>query len=200
MNDIDAAASGIRAVESRGDYRYQQDFTADGARDRKVGAYGIVQSKWPTLTESLGYRGAQWQDPKMQDVIAKEALKRHYEQLGSWELAVVAFRFGSPVAQFLKESGYTEPESMESSGYGNVANYVRSVRRSETRIEQPVEGRLKPPEQDPTKSPQLDRAQSIIRDRLVGMRNANRNAKEVSDGSNEDIQQVGDTDVPAATQ
>ncbi len=200
MNDIEAAAAGIRGVESRGDYSYQQDVSADGGRDRKIGAYGIIQSKWPALVNSLGYTGADWQDRKMQDVVAKEALQRHYENLGTWELAVVAFRFGAPIARYLKEKGYVEPEAMEADGQARIAEYVRSVRRNDTRTQQPVEGRLKPPDPQAQNSPQLDRSQSIIRDRLIGMRNANRRAKEVDDGNNVEQQQGGDTDIPAATE
>ncbi len=199
MNGLEGAAAGIRAVESRGDYSYQQDFSADGARDRKIGAYGIVQSKWDGLVESLGYAGAKWDDRKMQDMVANKALQKHYDNLGSWELATIAFRFGTPVAQYFKDKGYTEPKDMEADGYGSIANYVRSVRRSDTRIEQPVEGRLGKQEQ-PSVSPQLTKAQGVIRNNLVMMRNANKRAKEVGDGSNTGEQQDGNQDIPAATQ
>lgn len=177
MDTVEQAQQSIRTVESRGNYTHQQGVTVQGQRDRKVGAYGILESKWEGLVDSLGYQGARWDDRKMQDVVAREALTRYHTSLGSWELAVVAFRFGLPVARKLQKDGYTEPQDIEASGYPGVATYMRSVRRNEPKTQQPVEGSIPVPEEinmPPKKTPALNKAEGIIRDKLVFMRDAQR--------------------------
>ena len=175
MENVDQAMSAVRRLESNGNYRAQQRVNINGLLDYKVGAYGIVQSKWAGLAASLGYMNAGWQDRKMQDIIAKEKLEHDYKELGSWELAVVSFRYGMPIARHLIETENVEPEAIEMAGYEGIANYVRSARNF-TKQDHPIEGKLRtgPVENEPKSSPKLRRSESIVKNQLVSMRNAQR--------------------------
>ena len=53
MHDLESAALAIRQMESANDYTRQQDIRANGQNDRKLGAYGILESTWDGLTVSL---------------------------------------------------------------------------------------------------------------------------------------------------
>ncbi len=176
MNNIDQALSAVRMMESSGDYRSQQSVRIDGSVERKVGAYGFVESNWGALTEALGYPGARWTDRKMQDLVAREKLERDYKELGDWKLAVMAFRYGTPVARFAQEKGYTEPKDIELAGFPKVADYMRNVDKN-TKKDYSVEGKLpqSPAGGGPAKpNPTLGRAQNIVRSTLVSMRDAER--------------------------
>ena len=206
MKDLESAAYAIRQMESANDYTRQQDIRVNGQNDRKVGAYGILESKWDALTVSLGYTGANWQDRKAQDVIAKEKLKRDYEALGSWELAVIAFRYGRAIANQFKEQGILQPKDMENAGYKGIGRYLRDTRRGVSDPERPIEGAL--PTMTPPNgvtpraqpAPDLKRSEDIVRNRLVGMRDQQRKRGVTEDGSNSQEQQDGNQNVSAEAQ
>ena len=191
-------------MESADDYQRQQDIRANGQNDRKVGAYGILESKWDGLAVSLGYTGANWQDRKAQDVIAKEKLLRDYKALESWELAVIAFRYGRPVADHFKEQGILEPKDMENAGYKGVGRYLRDTRRGVSDPERSIEGSLPTPPngQKPRTqpNPQRKRSEDVVRNRLLGMRDQQRKRGATTDGSDSTVEPVGNTDVPDITE
>ena len=200
MDNIEQARQAIRMMESNGSYNKQQDILIDGTRQRKVGAYGILESRWGVLASSLGYTNARWQDPKMQDLIATEKLTRAYEELGTWDLAVMSFRFGSPVARQMSEQGYTQPLDAEIDGNKEISDYMRAVNRM-VKTDVKVSGRMEKPQVEGQEkpSPALSKSQNIVKRTLVGMRNAQR-GREVPDGSEQDIEPVGDTDIPEGTE
>lgn len=201
MDTLEHAAAAVRRMESENNYQRQQDIRANGQRDRKVGAYGILESKWAGLSESLGYTGANWRDRKAQDVIAKEKLRRDYEALGSWELAVVAFRYGRPVAQHFADQNIVSPREMQDAGFEGVGGYVRDIRRNVADPERKVEGTVNTATAATPLPPNRKKAENVVRRQLVGMRNAQRNMKEVTpDGSDTEVEQSGDTDVPAVAE
>ena len=204
MRDLESAAHAIRRMESADDYQRQQDIRANGQNDRKVGAYGILESKWDGLAVSLGYTGANWQDRKAQDVIAKEKLLRDYKALESWELAVIAFRYGRPVADHFKEQGILEPKDMENAGYKGVGRYLRDTRRGVSDPERSIEGSLPTPPngQKPRTqpNPQRKRSEDVVRNRLLGMRDQQRKRGATTDGSDSTVEPVGNTDVPDITE
>ena len=204
MKDLESAAYAIRRMESADDYQRQQDIRANGQNDRKIGAYGILESKWDGLAVSLGYTGARWQDRKAQDVIAKEKLLRDYKALESWELAVIAFRYGRPVADHFKEQGILEPKDMENAGYQGVGRYLRDTRRGVSDPERSIEGSLPTPPngQKPRTqpNPQRKRSEDVVRNRLLGMRDQQRKRGATTDGSDSTVEPVGNTDVPDITE
>ena len=206
MDGLEKAAAAIRQMESANDYSRQQDIRANGSRDRKVGAYGLLESRWDALSTSLGYTGARWQDRKAQDVIAKEKLRRDYEATGSWELAIVAFRYGRQVAMHFKEQDIHQPKDMENAGYTTIGRYLRDTRRGVSDPEQTVEGTIRDleypkgpndgnvPEPQTQASPDRKRSEDIVRNKLVGMRDAQKR-RGVTNGDDSEQQQDGDTGV-----
>ena len=204
MKDLESAAYAVRRMESAEDYTRQQDIRANGQNDRKVGAYGILESKWDGLAVSLGYTGAKWQDRKAQDVIAKEKLTRDYKALESWDLAVVSFRYGRAVADHFKEQGITEPKDMENAGYKGIGRYLRDTRRGVSDPERSIEGSLPTPPngQKPRTqpAPQRKKSEDVVRNRILGMRDQQRKRGVTTDGSDGDIQQDGNQGLPDATE
>lgn len=174
MQTIEEAMEAVRTVESDRDYTRQQMVSVAGSTDTKLGAYGILKSKWAQLAADSGYAGADWHDPKAQDVIAREKLQRDYEQLGSWEMAALAFRYGTQAARALSKAGYIEPKSIEDAGYKNMGKYVRALRAQQPQTDAPVEGRLVEPVKKSaiSASPTNNRAEDIIRQQLRAMHNA----------------------------
>jgi hypothetical protein len=183
MDYLVDTAQAIGLVESGGNYRYQTAARIDGRAERKVGAYGIVESKIGLLAEAMGIPGADWRDPAVQDKMVKEHLRRSFQELDSWDLSAIAFRYGMPIARYFKANGITEPGDMEAAGYKQQGEYLRSVRRKRPNKNMPVEGKLTSPDiavpKDQTvdgrgATPNRRRAENIVRQRLVMMRNAQR--------------------------
>ena len=185
MKNVKTTARGIKAVESASNYGYQQSVNVRGVPARKVGAYGMMEHRIPQIASAMGIDGADWRDPAVQDRIAEAALTRSYEELQDWNLAAVAFRFGMPLARYFKGRGVIEPGDMEVAGYGEAGKYVRNVRRNTPKTEQPISGEIKVPgvaipEQrdgagvERSSSPQRRGAEGVIRNQLIGLRNAQR--------------------------
>lgn len=190
MNDADTTVDAIGIVESGDDPNYQQDVVVGGQSDRKLGRYGILQSRWSGLTEAFGYPGGRWHDPALQRQVARRVIEGAYQELGDWTLSSVAFRFGMPVARRLAEAGAVTPADIEAAGYTDIGQYVRALHRSEPAVRMRVSGRHPTTAKPQTVAPARKRSEDILRQRLIGMRNVERNrlanAKptegEVSDG------------------
>ena len=204
MKDLESAAHAIRRMESAEDYERQQGIRANGQNDNKVGAYGILESKWDGLAVSLGYTGARWQDRKAQDVIAKEKLLRDYKALESWDLAVVSFRYGRAVADHFKEQGITEPKDMENAGYKGVGRYLRDTRRGVQDPERSIEGSLPSPTNEPSPrtqpAPQRKKSEDIVRGRILGMRDQQRKRGATPDGDDSAVPEDGNQGLPDITE
>ena len=173
MNSIEEALEAVRLAESQKNYAYQQRVKIGGEVDTKLGAYGILKSKWVGLTQAAGYAGADWRDPRAQDSIARAKLQKDYDELGSWEMAALAFRYGSRAARGMMDAGYIEPKSIEDAGYKGMGQYLRTI-RSQTPPPEPmsVEGTLNPQQEMKKASPDGTRAENIIRQHLRTMLNA----------------------------
>jgi len=194
MEDLEAVAARIRAIESEDDYRYQQAFTSRDGNDYKVGAYGMRLSAFKQLADAAGIPQARWQDKGAQDYVAKEKLRRDYERLGSWDMAVVAFRFGTRAAEALTQRGYTTPEGIEAAGQKEIAEYLRGAKANEAQKRRKVTGRTGARTATKT-NPKGTRAQEVVRKQLYGLRNQQRRTGVMEDGGNEDVQQGGDTNI-----
>ena len=190
-----ATMNAIRQVESQGNYGFQRSVRVGPNTDRKVGAYGIMESKWAQIADTLGYSGADWRDPHIQDSIISDLIQRHYKELGSWELAAVALRFGGQVARALNDKGFTEPSAMEQAGLEDIGQYVRDIRSRTPRMDSPVAGNLSTEPNQLTRSPQTQQAKNIMRTQVIAMRDAQRKGVSAN-GSNEDIDTSGNQGIP----
>jgi len=181
LGDIDIVAGAIRTVESDGDYNHQRLTSIGGERHRQVGAYGFVDKRWVELAAAAGYPGANWRDPTAQDRIAKAKLQRDFDKYGDWEAVAIAFRFGGATAKAYKDGrGFAQREEVE--------GYARKVRKLIPDTERRITGSMTP-QTEQRQNHTLTRAESVIRDQLVTMRDAQR--KGAPDGSNENIIEGG---------
>lgn len=200
MDSKETALNAIRVVESDNQYGYQRAVKVGGTRDRKVGAYGVLESKWPAIAETLGYGGADWRDPQVQDTLVGELLEMHYKELGSWELAAVALRFGGKAARGLKDRGYIEPQSVSQAGFSGVADHMRALRSNTPAPESPVIGQMPQPGQENLgTNPSRVKAESVVRNQVLAMRDSQRKSRaaetevepvveeEVLDGGNQQL-------------
>lgn len=180
MDDIDKVLQTLRTVESNDDYRYQRPVDVGGVPDRKIGAYGILASKWAQLADAAGIRGASWNDRGAQDYIARLKLTQDYQSLGDWNLAAISFRFGAKVAMALRERKLSEPASIEMAGAPEIADYMRRLKESRPSPELPVTGKLttgKTPQPE-TANPTKMRADDILRKHLYLMRDSQKKMQE----------------------
>ncbi len=200
MRDINETAQAIRMAESEDNYQYQQSVDIAGTPSFRLGAYGIIDSRWEQLAEAAGIKGADWNDRKAQDLVARRKLQDGYNKFGDWSMAAVSFRFGDNAANALTERGMTDPGAIEAAGYKDIANYLRSVRQGQPMPEHPVSGQLRAQGGTQQKtSPTRRRADEIIRKQLISMSKAER--KVTDDGErNEGQLQNSDTGVPTATE
>jgi len=178
METIEQALEAIRTVESNQNYAYQQKVRVGGEIATKVGAYGIIDKRWEQLTQAGGYAGADWRDPTAQDTIARQKLQRDYDELGSWEMAVIAFRFGSRAARQLQKAGYIEPKAIEDAGYKNIGQYFRDIQTKTVNERRRVDGQLEAAPEVETRgtTPKRKRSDDIVRNHLRAMLNAQNRA------------------------
>jgi len=188
MNDLESTAAAIRTVESDNDYRRQQDARVGSGHDRKVGAYGILQSRFDALAEAAGYAGAAWESREVQDAIARQKLERDYEELGDWTLAAVAFRYGTPVARKLKQQGVNDAAGVSHAGHKQIGTYLRALRKSSPQTDLSVVGRATGAPQ--TAPPARKQAERVVRNHLVAMRDQQR-GRSVSDANGQEEQVNG---------
>jgi hypothetical protein len=179
MDDIEKVLQSLRTVESNDDYRYQRPVDVDGVPDRKIGAYGILASKWAQLAEASGIRGATWNDRMAQDHIARWKVTQDYQRLGDWNLTAIGFRFGMKAAMGLLERKATEPATIEGLGVPEIAEYMRRFKEARPSPELPVTGRIKTGA-SPSEAPDPDstRADNILRKHLYTMRDSQRKMNE----------------------
>jgi len=196
MDSKEAALSSIRIVESNGQYGYQRAVKVGGTRDRKVGAYGVLESKWPAIADRLGYGGANWRDPQVQDTIIGELLETHYKELGSWELAAVALRFGGKAARGLKAQGYIEPQSVNQAGFSGIADHMRALRGNTPQPESPVIGQMPQEGQENLgTNPSRVKAESVVRNQVLAMRDSQRKSVAAELATEEEVLDGGDSGV-----
>lgn len=184
MNNIDEALLALRTVESDNNYNRQQRVRVGGSEDTKLGAYGILKSKWGRLTEVNGYAGADWRDPRAQESVVRAKLQRDYEELGSWSMAALAFRYGTQAARALSDAGYLEPKAIEEAGQVKMGEYMRSLRDVTPNTEMQVQGQLTQDTSGEAKnaSPTNKRAEDIVRQQLRALHNAQkRNPSPIGD-------------------
>ena len=181
MNDLQSTLAALAAVE--GGETNSNAVLVGGDPDFKVGKYGIRRRRWKELSDAFGYSGADWRDETAQDRIAAEVLTRAYRELGDWERAAVAFRFGMPIARAVETP---EPVEFDNWGHPEISKYVRQLRRSEP-YDGPMVGRggTRP---TPRTQPRRRRAEDVVRNQLYAMRNAQRaGASDANEGGDDEL-------------
>jgi len=76
-----------------------------------LGGYGILDINWygtdtqTAWTKMAELEGADINDPKAQDDVAKYMVQKYFDRFGSWDLVSIAWFAGDGVAQRLKDTG-----------------------------------------------------------------------------------------------
>ena len=129
--DIDTFMGAIRAIESgegnpRGKYTARGPVIRSGqyAGERALGAYQIMPGNWDAWAREAGVPGANWRDPKMQDIIARHKMLSLYRKYGRWDyVAGEWFAGAGGLRRFLNEQG--DPTD----GISHLSGYMDRVRR-----------------------------------------------------------------------
>lgn len=201
---VQAVMEGLKQTESGGDYNKQQRIrTADGV-DYKVGAYGILLSKWPAMAAAAGYPDARWQDRTAQDVVVGRRIDYDFQRFGAAYpdmqddlpmMASISFKYGAGLVTEMVDNGITTPDQMKGiKGLEPVIEYVGGLSTGDLIQQSPS---LK--KQKDEKPKNLTRAEDRIRQTLVAMRDSDRE-RGVSDGSDEEIIENGNQELPATAE
>ena len=200
---VRAVMEGLRKTESNDDYAFQQRINSAEGYDYKVGAYGIVLSRWEGMAAAAGYPGADWRDRTAQDAVVSRRVTNDIDRFSIQYpdtvddvgvLASVSFKYGASLASNMAERGITTVDKMKGvSGLEPVIEYVNGLDTGEV-VQQP--SMVREPQK---KTETLTIAEDRIRETLVTMRDRDR-GRSVTDGSNEELIEDGNQGIPAGTE
>ena len=71
------------------------DFYGNPLEVQALGAYGILDVNWDVWAAEAGYKGADWQIPEMQDIVAAYKMTEYFNKNGTWDMVAVAW-YGGP--------------------------------------------------------------------------------------------------------
>lgn len=97
-----------------------------------LGGYGILDINWygtdtqTAWTKMAGLEGADINDPKAQDAVAKYMVQKYFDRFGSWDLVSIAWFAGDGVAQRLKDTG-TINWNVEDSKGTSISQYINEM-------------------------------------------------------------------------
>jgi hypothetical protein len=120
--DLQAFRLAIALTEGGGQVKYKQT-SPDGAE----GAYQIMPEYWDWYSSKAGYSGANIDDPRVQDAVARYWFNKNYNDLGSWELAAAAWFAGRTTAFKGKENGFDSIKNIKDSTGVTIEEYVNKV-------------------------------------------------------------------------
>ena len=120
--ELQAFRLAIALTEGGGQVKYEQT-SQDGAE----GAYQIMPEYWDWYSSNAGYPGADINDPRVQDAVARYWFNRNYNDLGSWELAAVAWFAGRKTAFEGKKNGFDSIKDIKDSTGTTIEQYVNKA-------------------------------------------------------------------------
>lgn len=204
---LDSIMERIRMAESGDDYSASSTVRgSDGGTDSKVGAYGIMLSKWDALAAAAGIPGADWRDRAAQDAVARARVENDVRKVRKAQsdgeakadvdpfvLAAVSFKFGADVSTWVSKRGGDISSIPE---LKSVGRYMENMSKQKPLRDETPMARMSPTMQRavPKADPTLTKAQDRIRDALKSMVGYNEpiagEEGATQDGSNENIQPV----------
>lgn len=72
---------------------------------KALGRYQIMSAIWPGWAAEAGIPGADWQDPKNQERVARHKMTEYYKRYGSWDLVAIAWFAGPGRANTAAQHG-----------------------------------------------------------------------------------------------
>lgn len=121
--ELQAFRLAIALTEGGGQVKYKQT-SPDGAE----GAYQFMPKYWSEFAFKAGYgEDANIDDPRVQDAVARYWFNKNYNDLGSWELAAVAWFAGRSIAFEAKKNGFDSIKNISDSTGVTIEDYVNKV-------------------------------------------------------------------------
>jgi len=133
---IDIYLEALKMQESSGNYqaKHEPSFITDIVTGKKIrvealGAYGILDINWygtdtqKSWTEMAGLEGANINDPKAQDDVARFFVQEYFNRYGSWDAVSVAWFAGPEVAKKMVNEGVIDYTLKDVNGQ-DVKTYV----------------------------------------------------------------------------
>jgi len=120
--ELQAFRLAIALTEGGGQVKYEQT-SPDGAE----GAYQIMPKYWDWYSSKAGYPDADINDPRVQDAVARYWFNKNYNDLGSWELAAVAWFAGRTTAFEGKKNGFDSIKDIKDSTGTTIEQYVNKA-------------------------------------------------------------------------
>ena len=133
---IDIYLEALKMQESSGNYQAEHEsstitdiVTGKPITVQALGAYGILDINWygtetqESWAEQAGYEGADINDPKAQDAVAKYKVQEFFNKFGSWDAVSVAWFAGDGTAKDLVETGTIDYSKADVNGV-DIKEYV----------------------------------------------------------------------------
>jgi cell wall-associated NlpC family hydrolase len=124
--DINKFLGVIRNIESRGKYDARGPVIKSGMYkgQRAMGAYQIMPGNWNAWAKEAGVPGANWRDPKMQDIVARHKMLSLYRKHGRWDYVAGEWFAGAGGLKKLIEN-----RGDPSDGLTSLSKYMNMVRQ-----------------------------------------------------------------------
>jgi len=191
---IDIYLEALKMQESSGNYqaKHEPSFITDIVTGKEIrvealGAYGILDINWygtdtqKSWTEMAGLEGANINDPKAQDDVARFFVQEYFNRYGSWDAVSVAWFAGPEVAKKMVNEGVIDYTLKDVNGQ-DVKTYVDEMNtklgEELMNIEFPIEtfttpGTIKGPPTPPVIAKQKDMQEVFAAQVLDAMTKAN---------------------------
>ena len=132
-NMIGLYLEALKQKESSGDYQVLHNpsiitdvNTGKPIRVQALGAYGILDINWNKWSKEAGLEGADWHDPKAQDIVARYKVQEYFNKYNSWNLVSIAWFAGSKKADRVMNNGESNLDKTDNTGQ-SIQEYVNAM-------------------------------------------------------------------------
>ena len=132
-NMIGLYLEALKEKESSGDYQVLHNpsiitdiNTGKPIRVQALGAYGILDINWDVWSKQAGLEGADWHDPKAQDIVARFKVQEYFNKYNSWDLVSIAWFAGSKKADRVMNNGESNLDKTDNTGQ-SIQEYVNAM-------------------------------------------------------------------------
>ena len=125
----------LKQKESSGDYQVLHNpstitdaNTGKPIRVQALGAYGILDINWNVWSKQAGLDGADWHDPKAQDIVARYKVQEYFNKYNSWDLVSIAWFAGPNKAKEVMNTGSANLDKTDNTGQ-SIKEYVNAMNK-----------------------------------------------------------------------
>ena len=102
--------------------------TGKPIRVQALGAYGILDINWNVWSKQAGLDGADWHDPKAQDIVARYKVQEYFNKYNSWDLVSIAWFAGPNKAKEVMNTGSANLDKTDNTGQ-SIKEYVNAMNK-----------------------------------------------------------------------